>query len=87
MKTKEQVVPKWFEGIIYEEGCKVTNQISRQSFELNALELSIYDFIMGSNVVFAMSAGVDGTKHAKNYRKALSWFRVNNSDAYYVLLD
>ena len=42
---------------------------------------------MGSDVVFAMSAGVDGLKHAKNYRKALSWFRVNNSDAYYVLLD
>jgi hypothetical protein len=87
MKKKEQVVPKWFEGIIYKEGEDVMNMLSGESIQLSALELSIYDFIMGSDVVFAMSAAVDKNKHTQNYLKALTWFRVNNSEAYLVLLD
>ncbi len=52
MKTKEQTVPKWFKGIIYDRGEVVTNKFSGEEYELNGLELSIYDFIIGSQMVF-----------------------------------
>jgi hypothetical protein len=87
MKAKEQVVPKWFEGIIYKEGDNVTNMLSGESIQLNALELSIYDFIMGSNVVFAMGTEKRSSEHVQDYRKALDWFISNNANAYRVLLD
>ena len=45
MKTKEQKMPKWFKGMIYDQGEKVTNSFSGDSYELNGLELSIYDYI------------------------------------------
>ena len=87
MKTKEQVVPKWFKGQIYEEGDMVTNKFSGEDFVLNALELSIYDFIMGSQYVFEMAPKTITQKQVSEFQKALTWFRKNNVDAYFVLLD
>ncbi len=87
MKTKEQVVPKWFKGEIYEEGDMVTNKFSGEDFVLNALELSIYDFIMGSQYVFEMAPKSVTPKQVNEFQKALTWFRKNNVDAYFVLLD
>jgi hypothetical protein len=48
--TKEQKVPKWFEGKyeLYNTGAIVSNVYSGQDYELNALELSIYDVIIGA---------------------------------------
>ena len=40
-KVKEQKVPKWFEGEVYDEGSVVQNRFSGEEYELNALELSI----------------------------------------------
>ena len=87
MKTKEQIVPKWFKGEIYEEGDMVTNKFSGEDFVLNALELSIYDFIMGSQYVFEMAPKTITQKQVGEFQKALTWFRKNNVDAYFVLLD
>lgn len=87
MKTKEQVIPKWFKGEIYEEGDMVTNKFSGEDFVLNALELSIYDFIMGSQYVFEMAPKSVTPKQVNEFQKALTWFRKNNVDAYFVLLD
>jgi hypothetical protein len=87
MKTKEQVVPKWFKGEIYKEGDMVTNKFSGEDFVLNALELSIYDFIMGSQYVFEMAPKTITQKQVSEFQKALTWFRKNNVDAYFVLLD
>ena len=47
MKNKTSL-PKWFNGTIYEEGETVTNPFSGETYELNNLELSMYDLIMGS---------------------------------------
>ena len=47
MKAKEQELPKWFKGMVYKEGATVKNPFSGESYELNCLELSLYDFIMG----------------------------------------
>ena len=87
MKTKEQTVPKWFKGMIYDKGESVTNPFSGDSYELNGVELSMYDFIMGSQYVFEMAPKTVTPKQVNDFQKALSWFRKNNIEAYMVLLD
>tara|TARA_R110002073_G_scaffold310651_1_gene481446 strand:+ start:471 stop:734 length:264 start_codon:yes stop_codon:yes gene_type:complete len=87
MKTKKQVVPKWFKGLIYEQSEEVINPFSGQCYTLNALELSIYDFIMGSQLVFEIAPKSVTPKQVNEFQKALTWFRKNNSEAYMVLLD
>ena len=84
MKNKK--LPKWFSGELYQQGGEVTNPFSGESYELNAQELSMYDFIMGCQVVFARQSGYT-QEIINDFDKALSWFRTNNSKAYMVLLD
>ena len=82
METKQEL-PKWFNGELYEEGATVQNRFSGQKYELNAMELSMYDFVMGSTIMCEMGhMGV-----VPNLRKGLDWFRMNNAEAYMVLLD
>jgi hypothetical protein len=87
MKTKEQKIPKWFQGTIYDQGEEVTNSFSGERYTLNALELSIYDYIMGSNYIFEVAPKTVTKKQIGEFQKALTWFRVNNTEAYMVLLD
>ena len=83
MKNKTQL-PKWFDGTVYEKGDTVTNPFSGESYELNNLELSMYDFVMGCAML--PSTTLDD-KIIKNWQDGLSWFRTHNSKAYMVLLD
>ena len=85
-ETKEQKIPKWFNGKIYKKGAEVRNPFSGDTYELNSIELSIYDFIMGCNQMWGM--GLKPTKQTVNdFDLALTWFRINNPKAYMVLLD
>ena len=86
MIKEKQKLPKWFNGELYEEGATVQNRFSGEECELNAMELSMYDFVMGSTIVLEMAGGY---KHAdvNLLRKGLDWFRTNNSNAYMILLD
>ena len=84
-KTKQQL-PKWFNGELYEEGATVQNRFSGEECELNAMELSMYDFVMGSTIVLEMAGGYKHTD-VNLLRKGLDWFRINNAEAYMVLLD
>jgi len=77
MEKQITSLPKWFDGEIYNEGETVTNPFSGESYELTAEELSMYDLIMGSQ----MMEKYDLT------RKGLDWFRKVNPKAYMVLLD
>ena len=86
LKT-EQELPKWFKGMVYKEGAEVKNPFSGETYELNGLELSLYDFIMGCNMVFEHAPATMTQKRITEFQKALTWFRVNNPEAYYVLLD
>ena len=81
----KQELPKWFNGELYKKGDTVTNPFSGQSYELTAEELSMYDFIMGMNQL--MELGMYAPKGIDDMRKGLNWFRKNNVEAYYVLLD
>jgi len=88
-KLKKPTAPKWFKGMIYTKGEEVTNPFSGQSYELTGLELSIYDFIIGSQMVIEKIGWMNSktSKAQKEMSKALNWFRTNNPEAYYVLLD
>ena len=83
MKNKIKL-PKWFDGTVYETGDTVTNPFSGESYELNNLELSMYDFVMGCAM---MPSNILSDKIIKNWQDGLSWFRTHNSKAYMVLLD
>ena len=86
-KIKEQTIPKWFKGMIYDNGDTVVNPFSGKEYKLNGIELSMYDFIMGSQYVFEVAPKTVTTKQINDFHKALSWFRKNNPEAYMVLLD
>jgi len=91
-KVKEQTVPKWFQGEIYDEGAVVQNRFSGEECELNALELSIYDMVMGASLFIEMRYNGDmldprTVDMQKDMRKGLDWFMSNNASAYMVLLD
>ena len=84
--TKKQQLPKWFKGELYEEGAVVQNRFGGGEIELNNVELSMYDFVIGSSIVMEMSGGYKHTD-VNELRKGLDWFRKNNPKAYMVLLD
>ena len=85
-KTTKQQLPKWFRGELYEKGDTVRNRFSGEEYELNAMKLSMYDFVIGSTIVLEMAGGYKHTD-VNELRKGLDWFRKNNSEAYMVLLD
>ena len=85
-------LPKWFNGTIYDKGDTVTNPFSGDTYKLTNLELSMYDFIMGAQMLFAVHQEKQPNKPISDklindFEKALSWFRKNNGKAYMVLLD
>jgi hypothetical protein len=85
-KTKEQPIPEWFNGVIYDKGAVVKNRFGGDSIELNNIELSMYDFVMGASIVVEM--GMFNTpQHLKDLRRGLDWFKQYNAKAYMVLLD
>ncbi len=85
MKSKQKL-PKWFKGELYEKGAVVRNRFGGGEIELNNVELSMYDFVIGASIVMEMSGGYKHT-NVDELRKGLDWFRKNNPEAYMVLLD
>tara|TARA_R110002110_G_scaffold291916_4_gene505942 strand:- start:3090 stop:3359 length:270 start_codon:yes stop_codon:yes gene_type:complete len=86
-KNKKQKVPKWFKGMIYDKGEICVNPFTEQSYALTRIELSIYDFILGSQYIMEVAPKTVTPKHVAEFQKALNWFRKNNAEAYFVLLD
>tara|TARA_R100000781_G_scaffold83533_1_gene51445 strand:- start:101 stop:382 length:282 start_codon:yes stop_codon:yes gene_type:complete len=93
MSKKKQQTPKWFDGVVYKRGTTVTNPFSKETYKLNALELSIYDFIIGANIfleqAFENKVEPDNKTEriTRDLYKGLDWFKQNNAEAYMVLLD
>ena len=84
---KNTKLPAWFEGMQYDKGDTVKNIFSGEEYELNATELSMYDFVIGSQMVMEMTPKMITPKAVKDFQKGLDWFRSNNPRAYMVLLD
>ena len=88
MTEDKQKLPKWFNGELYEKGEIVQNRFSGEEYELNNIELSMYDFVMGASILIETTDPWEGDpKVIKELRKGLDWFRMNNAEAYMVLLD
>ena len=87
LNHSEQELPKWFKGMVYRDGAEVTNPFSGESYKLTGVELSLYDFILGCQMVFDSVPSSMTTKRINEFQKALNWFRKNNPEAYMVLLD
>ena len=85
-KTTKQKLPKWFKGKLYDKGATVQNRFSGEKYKLNNVELSMYDFVIGSTMVIEMAGGYNHTD-VNELRKGLDWFRKHNAEAYMVLLD
>ena len=90
-RETEQQLPKWFKGDVYTEGSIVRNPFSGQEYELTAKELSMYDLIIGLQLV--IESGYDGlfdprtAPLQRDMARGLTWFREVNPKAYMVLLD
>ena len=82
---QQKLLPKWFDGQVYNEGDTVSNPYTGESIDLTAEELSMYDFIKGAE--FVMSGMSGNTKLISEMRRGLDWFRRANPKAYMVLLD
>ena len=80
-------LPAWFKGQCYTHGETVKNPFSGEEYELNNEELSMYDFIIGSQMVMEMTPKMITPEAVKDFQKGLDWFRSKNSKAYMVLLD
>ena len=93
MNKKKQTKPEWFEGVVYQRGTTVQNPFSGETYKLNALELSIYDFIIGANITLEKAYDKQEKpskklqKITKDLYKGLDWFKSNNAEAYMILLD
>jgi hypothetical protein len=84
-----ETLPEWFEGELYKEGSIVKNRFSGEEIELTAVELSMYDFIMGCTMIIECSEYpfIAPDKVVTDLRNGLDWFKENNIKAYMVLLD
>ena len=85
--TTKQQLPKWFKGQIYDKGDIVRNTFSKEEYKLNNVELSMYDFIIGSQMVFEMAPQTGTEQKVKDFQRGLDWFRKHNAKAYMILLD
>ena len=86
-KTKKQTLPKWFDGLLYTSGDTVTNKFTGVEVYLTGTELSMYDFIMGTQWVMEVAPKTVTSKQINDFHKALRWFQKNNINAYMDLLD
>ena len=85
--NKTQELPKWFTnsgGITYKKGGVCTNNLSGEGIELTNVELSLYDYIKGAELIAYQT---NDKEIISNFNKALGWFKKANPEAYMVLLD
>jgi len=87
MTETKQKLPKWFTGSLYTEGLIVENPFSKEEYELNNVELSMYDFLLGCSTLFLIESSRVNDDMIRDYEKGIRWFRQNNPEAYMALLD
>ena len=78
-------LPEWFKGELYKEGGVVTNPYSGAECELSAVELSMYDFVKGSEMLISNGIGVESL--IDDFYKGISWFKEHSNESYFILLD
>ena len=69
MTETKQKLPKWFKGSLYTEGLIVENPFSGEEYELNNVELSMYDFLTGCSILFSKSSNRVNDEMIKTIKK------------------
>ena len=87
MTETKQELPNWFNGSLSKTGESVKNPFSGEVYELNNVELSMYDFLVGCSALFSRSSNRVNDDMIRDYEKGIRWFRQNNPEAYMALLD
>ena len=84
-KTAKEIFP----GLdIYDHGEQVTNPQTRESINLSAEELSVYDYVCGLHFQIRGLGGPeeeDAFEYRQELRKGLAWFKDQNHKAYAFL--
>lgn len=73
---------------IYDLGEEVTNPLTKESFNLSAEELSVYDYVCGLHFQIRGLGGPeeeDALEYRQELRKGLTWFKDQNHEAYTIL--
>jgi len=79
----EIIVPNWFDGTLYENGDSI--KFNNNSFRFSALELSIYDLLMGA---YDIIMSLDSKSHPQyasldlHIKNCLDWFKEANPRFY-----
>ena len=81
MKKKKEL-PEWFAGETYEKGDVISSPQTKEEIELNNFELSMYDFIMGSEMLVEMLGDKSPSIYIEYLNKGLDWFEESNPTAY-----
>ena len=79
-------LPAWFDGTLYDEGDTI--EYKGKEFKLSALELSIYDLLMGSYAMTESPASQFNPNYASfmiNQKNCIEWFRVENPELFEAL--
>ena len=87
MSNNKNTLPSWFEGTKYTNGETVTNPFSGEEYKLTAEQLSVYDFIMGTQIVMETMGTTVNNKIINDFHKGLDWFRETDAKGYMKLLD
>ncbi|MDC1024829.1 hypothetical protein OAR04_02745 [Flavobacteriales bacterium] len=77
----QKQLPEWIDGYIYDEGGEVTGRSSQEVLELNNIELSIYDAVVGT------SGSYPNEKNKLLVKEGIQWFKENNTKAHQILLE
>ena len=86
MKTKKDKVkdvfelPDWFAGEVYNEGDILTIEETGEKLEVNNLELSMIDFVMGSQMIVEMMGDKITKSHIKYLNKGINWLKGSNPE-------
>jgi hypothetical protein len=72
MKKQNTKLPAWFQGMQYDKGDTVKNKFSGEEYELNSAELSMYDFVIGSQLVFEMAPRSITQNKLMTFKKVLT---------------
>ena len=84
---KKQQLPDWFKAPISSEGDICKNPFSGNKYELNNIELSMYEYIIGTQMMMKMQPESITQENVADFQKGLDWLKENNPEAYSVLLD
>jgi hypothetical protein len=82
-----KVLPDWYKGHLNDKGDICKNPFSGKKYELNNIELSMYEYIIGTQILMEMQPENITQVNVDDLQRGLDWFKENNLEAYRVLLD